>query len=154
MSVEPHSAVGLPSSNLTPETYLTDRVDDQIQWYRDRAEEHERSSFRILITILIANIAAAVLGLMQWQAWVGVITTLVGALTAYAAFTISDFLATSYRSTAQQLENLKAAWSHGSYSAEADAFERFVLQVEQVIAREHGGWTAVLRTVPPSSSGN
>ncbi len=146
----------LPTGPLTPDAYLRERVRGQLEWYRDRGRRHERNRVRLATLIFAANVLAAVaagvaLFVQAVEPWVSVVTTLVGVLTTYAALTAADFLANSYGATARQLEELERAWRGGEYGGD-DGFRRFVWRVEQVISREHSGWTAVVRHVSERDS--
>jgi hypothetical protein len=141
----------LPTGTLTPDAYLRDRVQGQLEWYRSRSVRHERTRVVLSALIFAANVLAALLALVALfggsalEPWVAVVTTMVGVLTTYMALTAADFLANSYASTARHLAELEKAWRQGEYGPEPEGFHNFVRQVEQVISREHSGWTAVVR---------
>jgi hypothetical protein len=141
----------MPTGPVTPEAYLRDRVRDQIQWYQSKAKSHEQTRVIAAILVFSANIVAAILALIALftdalpEAWVGVVTTLVGVLATYMALTAADYLAHSYAATARQLTDLEQAWLAGEFANEPEGFRKFVRRVEQVISREHGGWNAVVR---------
>jgi SMODS and SLOG-associating 2TM effector domain 1 len=137
----------LPPDPLTPETYLRDRLQDQRRWYRDRAKRHDLTRLAVVTGVGVGNGVAAALAALQLDAWVAVVTTAIGAVAAFGAVTAADFLASSYRSTARQLDDLERSWQAGLYGKDERAFQRFVMQVEQVIGREHSGWVGVIRHV-------
>ena len=95
--------------------------------------------------IVLPAYLVALFGVPAFEPWVSVVTTLVGVLTTYAALTAADFLTNSYGGTARQLAELATAWREGQFGTGPEAFQRFVHQVEQVISREHSGWTVVVR---------
>lgn len=133
-----------PTAGLTPETYLRDRVRHQIAWYSDRAARHGRVHTIVTLLVVAANLAVALLGYLKFTPWVGVATTLVGALTTYGGLRAADYLAGSFRATARELSDLERLWLNGGLGTDAAAFDRFVLEVERVLAREHTGWVTVV----------
>jgi hypothetical protein len=141
------TAGGMPSAGLTPEAYVVGRVRDQECWYRRRSAQMERRQILLAGLVALAMLAAAGLGWWGLGPWVAVMTTVVGALSTFAALTAASFLASSYRGTAERLARLAGDWRAGAYGDAPDAFSRFVVQVEQIIAREHSGWVAVFSHV-------
>jgi hypothetical protein len=137
----------LPPTPLTPEAYLRDRLQDQRRWYRDRAKRHALVRLVVVTCVGVGNGLASVLAAVQLDPWVAVVTTAVGAVAAFGAVTAADYLASSYRSTARQLDDLERGWHAGLYGTDEKGFRRFVMQVEQVIGREHSGWVGVISHV-------
>ncbi|HTZ29727.1 MAG TPA: DUF4231 domain-containing protein [Streptosporangiaceae bacterium] len=128
-------------------TYLTGRLDPQLDWYSMRAGTL-RTKLAWVRYVLIALSAlgvalaalAATLALTAAAAWVAVATTVGTAVAAYAAASRYEYQLVEYLRTAAQLERLRTGWTTGSHdTAAADAF---VLGSEQVISVQNEAWMA------------
>jgi hypothetical protein len=130
-------------------TYLSVRVQPQIDGYYDRAanEQDERLSlFRTIETGLSAvafvlSIVAAATHVGGFGIWVGVVTTVGAAITAHIAAARYEHLVISYRATARQLRALVRDWN-ASPDHDAAAAGRMVRSCEDVISRENESWMA------------
>jgi hypothetical protein len=135
-------SVSFPNGSLGADDYVRYRVEDQLAYYIHRSKEHARLGVLFLVLTLAATAGTAILGYFHVDAWVAVLTTLSGSLSAYATVRADDFLASSYRATARQLVELAHSWRNHEYGSDLSAFAS---QVEQVLVLEHGGWMALIR---------
>src|ERR1700741_2528225 len=101
--------------------YKKERVQKQIEWYRDRArlygarrDNYARLEVSLLILGALLGAAATVDGKQLFAAWIAVITTILGAIGTQMAAARYDQLTVSYRATADRLESLKlrAEWQN------------------------------------------
>jgi len=143
---------------LTPEEYLAKRVHDQIDWYRPKAAGFERKarrlrSIELVLAITAAALAAAAgvygdsLSVLGWSfvfaAWVAVLTTIGGAITAHVGASRYDFLITSYLGTARRLEDLASRWQAApGGAAPSPEWSEFVKDCENAISTDNQGWMA------------
>lgn len=139
----------LPSSALSVDDYVRDRVEGQINnYYEPRAEANRAVARKIKNVTRALGALAVILGILGFvwvgiPAFVAVITTVSAALAAYLYAGRYQYLAVSYTATARKLEGLRVAWQV-SGKTDADAAERnkFILGCEEVIAAENGAWMA------------
>jgi len=131
------------------DSYLKDRVEDQIQgYYRRRAKEHQQRltlfrgaefSLSLIATALSAIAAATHVG--GYSAWVAVVTTVAAAITSHIAAERYEHLVVSYMATARQLEKIVREW-RASEDNSAEAAAALVQKCESVISRENESWMA------------
>lgn len=147
-----------PPGSLRPEKYLENRVREQIGWYEDKARYNSSRARVFRFIELVLAIAAVALGaaagvwgeeilLGGWSftfgAWVAVLTTVGGALTAHIGASRYDSLFTGYSATANRLTDLATQWppSDGG-TAPSPEWSAFVNECENAISVENEGWKA------------
>ena len=132
--------------------YIQERVNQQIDgFYIPRAQENARLlkqarglEFTLGIAAAASGALGAVKGMEQFGAWVAVVTTLAGAVTAHVAAARYEFLAVSYRATAHRLESLRDQWLDSQQPAAGAKMTpaEFIKQCEDAISMENQGWMA------------
>jgi hypothetical protein len=124
-------------------TYITHRVDDQIDgYYRPRAREYEtrvrwlrRAGDALGTLAVVFGAIAAAFGITDLAAWVPVVTTIATALVAHIAANRYDHQIIEFLRTASQLELLRDQ----RLLRKMDDAE-FVDACEDVISVENQGW--------------
>jgi hypothetical protein len=135
------------------EFYLQNRVKDQIDYYRRRAEEQLATLLRLRRAVTFAGLAAVLLGAMAATrpdagAAIAILTTVSGALVAVIQQGRLDALVPLYRETATDLEILTATWLPEPDAASStpvpardpEEVRRLVQECEDVMARENSSW--------------
>ncbi|MFI6369285.1 DUF4231 domain-containing protein [Nocardia sp. NPDC050630] len=151
--LEEAPSVGPAPGPLTPEQYVSKRVEGQIaNYYRPSARQYRaRAQFlrRVAIALgLTATIAASVNTAVSADAatriapWIAVSTTLSGALVAYLASKRYDFLVVSYLATANRLQRLLDKWRTAGSPTDPPQWAEFVDDCENAIAVENESWLA------------
>ncbi|MFD0360989.1 DUF4231 domain-containing protein [Nocardia sp. GCM10030253] len=132
---------------LTPEEYISDRVQAQIDsYYRPMARASAVRSRRLrrvgfalgLLGTIVAAVASVVpgSGATALAPWVAALTTLSGGVAAHLVAKRYDYMIITYLATASRLQRLVEDWRLG---AAAD-WHGFVRSCEDVIATENNGW--------------
>lgn len=161
-SVTPHESQ--PPGPLSPEDYLERRVWQQINgYYRPKAQFCQKQAdtlraWEFMLAIAAAALAAATGvwgetvevmggGNVAIGAWVAVLTTIGGTITAHISASRYDFLVTNYLATAQRLEKLASRWPPtGGAQPSPDEWSDFAQQCEAAISSQNEGWMAKLTT--------
>jgi hypothetical protein len=141
-------SMDLPKSEIDLNTYVINRVDNQISWLRRRAGDHAR----LAAALRAAEIVVAFVGVVLSAAgaafsdstdsakylapFIGVVTTVSTALIAHIEAGRYDFIAAMYRATAKRLENEQA--SHTPTTPLPD----FVDKCEAILSAESSAWMA------------
>jgi hypothetical protein len=137
-------------------SYVQQRITQQIDhYYRPNARKNARLAalFRRLelasagLAALLGSLATALqLGNAKAGvgAWVGVLTTIGGALAAHAAASRYEQQARTFYATARQLEDLRTDWGKHQKSADAARWSELVTACEEAISAENRGWMAKL----------
>ncbi|WP_433666277.1 DUF4231 domain-containing protein [Nocardia sp. CA-136227] len=138
-----------PPPTLTPETYVRQRIQGQIEdYYRPMARRYTRCGarwrkFAIALGMATALVAAAAAiapgtGPTSMAPWVAVLTTATANIAAYLTAQRYDYLAMTYLTTAHRLHALADEWAAGALSD----WPAFVSACESVIATENTAWMA------------
>ncbi len=142
----------------SPEDYLKKRVEAQEDWYDDRARQHGTSASKLREVEFYLAIAAALMAAatgvigeelklfghpVEIGAWVAVLTTIGGTLTAHIAAARYDHMVTSYSATAHQLGFLRQSWrSKKDTKIPSAEWSEFVRECEDAISKENEAWLA------------
>lgn len=142
----------------SPKDYLEKRVKAQEDWYDAKALTHGSSASKLREVEFYLAIAAALLAAatgvfgedfkiyghpIEIGAWVAVLTTIGGTLTAHIAAARYDYIVTSYAATAHQLGFLRQGWRSNETAVIPSAeWSEFVRDCEDVISKENEAWLA------------
>jgi hypothetical protein len=132
---------------LTVEEYLVERVDDQINWYQQRAREYQKKSDGFRRYIFALGAMSVLLGMASAMnvvsAWIAVIATIMAALTAHMKNQRYQSLIAMYSATALRLGLLKSEWAE-SRKTDRDKADRdaFIQRCEETMGLENGAWVA------------
>jgi hypothetical protein len=136
---------GMPPCPLSTDGYVTHRLEDQIGYYRRRADEHGAvvKRVRFLTAVLgVVGFALGALGGGGMGVWVVVVTTVTASLAGYLYANRLQFLVGSYTAAARNLDALRAGWETFGDEADAGERDRFILDCEAVLAAENQSWVA------------
>ena len=140
-------SMDLPKAEIDLNTYVINRVDNQISWLRRRAGDHARRATMLRWATILVGLIGVVLsaaGAAFGEAinaeylapFIGVVTTVSTALIAHVEAGRYDFIAAMYRATAKRLENEQA--SHTPTTPLPD----FVDRCEAILSAESSAWMA------------
>lgn len=133
---------------LSIDDYIAERVQEQIEWYRRRAREHQVSADRYrrwmsaLAAISALLTVAAVASTLSL--WAPVVATITASITAQFQNRRYQALIAKYQATAQRLDDASGEWA-ASGRSDADRAERnaFIQRCEEIMASENGAWLAL-----------
>ena len=143
---------------MTPAQYLSERVDDQLEWYGAKSAYNKRWHYRLQLITLVAAALVPIVSLAS-TGFVGrLLVAAIGSIAAISAGVVALFqsreLWTDYRSAAEQLKFEKYLFLTGSAPyTEATNFSVFVNRVEGIIAQENRGWHEKAGTVSVEHDG-
>ena len=137
---------------MSPEEYLRDRLDDQINWYSQKSQWHQTWFKRLrVVEILFATSIPFLVSYITPET--GILKLIVGALSVVVALvsglvTLYKFQENwiEYRTTAETLKHEK--YLYLTQSAPYDGDEPFRLLVERVeatISKENTNWAQLTR---------
>jgi hypothetical protein len=131
-----------PPLPRTAPWYIEHRLDEQMRYYANGQAENERGVGLYRVTGFAAAVIAAILGIagsnfgQGWFApWVGVMTTLAAAATAYGLLDRRQYLAGAYGAMVTRLSRVKELFADG-----ADNLADLVTATEDLLQSEHGAW--------------
>jgi hypothetical protein len=136
---------------MTPEEYLEQRLDDQIQWYDGKSGSAQRWFKRLRAAEIVFAAAIPVLAsFAEGNAFIGPLMGILGALVVVLAGLLSlqqyQERWVEYRATAESLKHEKYLYLTGTDPyAGPDAFPLLVQRVEALISKEHSAWTGYSR---------
>lgn len=125
-------------------TYMSDRIEDQLVWYSEKARSNGRYGSGWFWTTALLQIAALALVIAKVGGLISLspasmLMTIAASATAWSQAKRFDELSTAYSIAAHELMNIKALL----HSAETEPeFLLFVEDTEEAISREHTMWRA------------
>jgi hypothetical protein len=138
------SMMSLRASSLPNrvKTYLQYRVDDQSNWYRNKAEWNKRQSQRWFIALVAVEGAAVILGIVRATSsfdvnLLGVFAATAGGVAAWRQSKNYSYLSESYAVTTYEIQRIKGAIE--SVQGE-DQWSQAVQDSESGFSREHTLW--------------
>lgn len=133
--------------NMSPEDYLKERVDNQINWYDNKSKSNQRwFKFLRIIEIVSAAIIPFLAGYSDSILFGNIIIGFLGVgIAICAGISVLNKHQENwlmYRTTCETLRHEKYLFVTGSkpYSGEG-AFEQFVSRVESLISKENSQWS-------------
>lgn len=140
-----------PANANSPETYLSSRVDDQINWYSKRSGQLKKRYRRLKgLTITIGGLIPVCIALSdRYGDWIKYLAGIFGALISIFEG-ISGMLKDketylAYRAASEALIREKMQYQSKSsrYAEAANAFAVFVEACENIMAGENAQWVSV-----------
>ena len=126
--------------------YLKYRIMDQKVWYGIKAKSNHKHDQMAGVIILFGQLATILIaayyaysGTVTSIYFVGVMTTLLGSITAWQQLYQFSALASAYGMASQDLAMVESKYRGCETEAQ---FSEFVLSAEQAISREHTFWNA------------
>lgn len=136
---------------LTPDEYLKNRVENQIEWYDHKSAANKKGFIILQIITLLASASIPVFSIFSVNMWARVLIAILGSATAVTTGIVSLYQFREhwieYRTTAESLKHEKYMFqtATGPYSAE-DAFTVFVEHIETLVSQENAAWQQCLKT--------
>jgi Protein of unknown function (DUF4231) len=131
---------------MTPDQYVTDRVDDQIKWLSARGAGNQSWFMRLrAVELLLASCLPFLAAYADQLAWSKVVLGAIGVVIAVLAGILSLYKFQEnwieYRSTAEALKREKFLFLTGVGDYAGDqAFSAFVARIESVLGSESARW--------------
>jgi len=129
-------------SFLTPERYMTYRLQDQLNFYQSRTVKLEKKLQRLQWLIYFAGAVGTALVALRYELWIALTTSLVTAFTTYLEYQQVENTLIRYNQTATDLANVRSWWVALSAEEQADPknIDKLVGQSETTIHSEHAAW--------------
>lgn len=139
-------------------SFIRVRLSGQIdRYYRPKAANYRRRSDRLRrVEVALAAIGAvlaavaAVVPRAGIGTWVGVLTTVAGAVAAHAAAQRYEYQQVEFWRTADQIEDLRSRYESTEHDEAGD--DAFVAACERVISIQNDAWMAKLARTPNARS--
>lgn len=129
-------------SVLSPERYVTYRLEDQINYYRRASSKLGKKLKKLQWLIYGFGALGTLLAALEYEIWIALTTALVGAFSTYIQYQQLETKMMKYLQTASDLENVRAWWF--ALSSEEQAKQKnidiLVRQTEQFLESEISGW--------------
>lgn len=143
---------GAVSLSLQPYEYLTDRLDDQINWYDKKSTTQKKWYYCLKVVTLICTSSIPVSSVIfRHQSFTAIITAIMAAIA-----TVTEGIMTLtkchekwivYRSNAEVLKHEKYSYltSSGAYSNlnDTEKFHNLVDRTENIISNENTNWASL-----------
>lgn len=129
-------------SPLTPEQYVSSRVEDQLDYFQNKVIGLERRLHQAQWAIYIAGGLGALLAALGQDLWVALTVTVTGILGSYIGMhNIEDTLVV-YNQAATDLQNVRDWWTAlpAEERAAAENVDKLVSYSEKILEGELAGW--------------
>ncbi len=129
-------------SFITPERYITYRLEDQLKYYQNKTVRLEKQLVRFQWLIYLFGGVGTLLVAIQQELWLAFTTALVSALTTYMEYKKIEDTLMRYNQTAAELTSIRSWWVALSSEEQADPvnLDKLVGQTETTIHSEHAAW--------------
>lgn len=144
---------------MDAETYMKDRVDEQMAWYSRKSASNKKYYHLFSSIILVASALIPFLSGMEAFSWdlgvsftvksswvVGFLGVCVAALTGLVAMMKYQEKWTVYRTTAEALQREKLLFETATppYKSGAESFTLFVRNIEEILGHENKSWSQII----------
>jgi hypothetical protein len=144
-----------PSRPMPDKWYLTNRIDEQIKFYKHGQQTNESAYQRLQLWSFVAGAVVAAVSAVaavygaRFAAWIGALTTFGAAVSAYGLAERQKYLAASYSAMKANLERLKERYGVGDVTLQS-----LVATAEDLMESEHAAWidqmAKTIRPAPPA----
>jgi hypothetical protein len=141
------------STQLSPEDYLKNRVQDQIDWYDRKSGILKKRYRRMKVVTIILGVSIPVVisfselaDSVEWLKYIaGAMGAAISGLEGISGILKDKDNFLAYRATREALMREKMLYStlSGNYAGSKDAFALFVASCESIMANEHSGWVEI-----------
>ena len=139
MEVDPQQRKVDRFSDLTdPEAYLTQRLQKQFEWYRNKAHKLDRRLHLYEWSTYILGGLATLLAATGFEAWVAVSGALTAALTSFLEFKRVEATLIGYNQAADNLYDVRILWL--ALPEKDRKLDLLVKATEEVIQSENASW--------------
>ena len=127
------------------ETYIKERIDDQITWYTDKAkvnEEHSKKYDKFVLYLQIIGIMICIFLVythINGAPALALAVTLIASIIGWSRSKQYAELVEPYQNTARELNEIRQEIELAKVKTD---FQNFVIDAEQAISREHTMWLA------------
>lgn len=141
---------------LNSDQYIDNRLDDQINWYDNKAIQNKRWHLFLSLFVIILSSFIVIISSFYTSDHKNLILSLSGVATTIIAGIINIYKFqenwTTYRTISESLKHQKYLFLTGTtpYSG-ADAFEKFVHQCEGLISDQNNKWAQALEGRRPEA---
>ena len=134
---------------MDQKTYLTTRVDNQINWYNKRSTTNQNrykllKAIIIIVSVSIPVLAGMITGEDDWlKILVGVFGVIIAGIEGILSLFKFQDLWLQYRLVAEMLEREKVIFltQSGPYEQNPSAFNLFVTRAESIMVNENQSWS-------------
>jgi hypothetical protein len=129
-------------SFLTTDEYIACRLEDQLNFYRNRSMKFSRQLAYLKWLIYIVGGLGTLLAAIGLDLWIAVTTALATAFASYLNYQRTERTLMTYNQSATDLTNVQGWWLALSPEQQADQknIDKLVNQTEQILKNEHAGW--------------
>jgi hypothetical protein len=130
------------TSFLSADDYITYRLNDQLNFYRNRAVEYAKILRYLQWLIIVVGGLGTLLAAIGQDLWIAVTTAVATAVASYLNYQRLEKILMTYNQSATDLANVKAWWLALMPEEQANQknIDKLVNHTEQILKNEHAGW--------------
>lgn len=127
-------------SFLTPDRYIADHLDNQLDFYHHRTTKLERQLKRLQWWIYIFGGVGTLLAAVGLELWIAFTTALVTAFTTFLEYKQVENTLMQYNQGATDLANVRGWWTALPAEKHEENLDNLVAYTEKIIRSELTGW--------------
>ncbi len=129
-------------THLSPEQYLSYRIEDQYKYYRSKTQKLEKQLKRLQWLIYIVGGIGTLLAALGLELWIALTGSLVTALGTYLEYQQIEKTLLTYNQAATDLANVRGWWIAlaSAEQEEQSNIDMLVQQTERILYGEFSGW--------------
>lgn len=127
-------------SQLTPDRYISIRINDQLSYFRNRTNELSAELARYYWLIFIAGGLGTLLAALGLEPFVALTAALAAAFVSYLEYRQTQYTLVKYNQTLSSLNNVKNLWIAFPEDKRKENFDELVNTTEQILETENIGW--------------
>ncbi len=127
-------------SQLTPDRYISIRIDDQLSYFRNRTNKLSAELARYYWLIFIAGGLGTLLAALGLEPFVALTAALAAAFVSYLEYRQTQYTLVKYNQTLSSLNNVKNLWMAFPEDKRKENFDELVNTTEQILETENTGW--------------
>lgn len=130
-------------SVLSPERYLNTRLEDQLNYYRNKTTQLERQWSRLQWLIYILGGLGTLLAARGLELWIALTTGLVAAIGSYLGYKQLEERLAKYNQAAMSLTNVRNWWAAlpPHEQAQKENVDLLISETEEALGNEFNEWT-------------
>ncbi len=127
-------------SKLTPDHYISIRIDDQLSYFRGKTNGLSAELARYYWLIFIAGGLGTLLAALGLEPFVALTAALAAAFASYLEYRQTQYTLVKYNQTLSNLNSAKNLWMGLPEEKRIENFDELVNTTEQILETENAGW--------------
>ena len=133
--------------NLSPERYVTARLEDQLNFYRNKTKEFEKKLYFLQWTAYIIGGVGTLLAALSLELWIALTASITAAIGTFIQYKGLDDKLIKYNQAASGLINVRSWWVALSADEQANQanIDKLITSAEGILKSEFSSWVETMQ---------